>query len=202
MPLCRDNNGGLKKPCAKHARLHIEEMKNKSKKMTENIRKICLGAVFAALCAAATFVSVPLPFGYFNLGDVMVLTSAMLLGPFFGSISAGIGSAVADIIMGYAAYAPATFIIKGAVAIIFALLHKLSKKLFGGRLDVPAKLLCSVISESVMVGGYFAFEALVMGYGAGALASVPGNIMQALSCSLLFTLLSFLLRKTKLEKLF
>ncbi len=71
-------------------------------------------AVFAALVLAATMISVytPITEGYFNLGESMVYTAAILGGPYVGLIAGGIGSALADIILGYSHYAPGTLVIK------------------------------------------------------------------------------------------
>lgn len=140
-------------------------------------RRLCLTAVFAALTCAGTFVSVPLPFGYFNLGDIFVLCAAWLLGPLFGAAAAAVGSSLADILMGFAIYAPATFLIKGAIALIAALLFPCLDALL--HKSIPARVISAVCGEAVMVGGYFLFEALFLGYGTGAAASIPGNAMQA-----------------------
>ena len=87
-----------------------------------SVRALCLAALFAALSCIGTFISVPLPIGYFNLGDIFVLSGAFLLGAPFGAVAAGVGSALADIFMGFVIYAPATFVIKALVAACAALL--------------------------------------------------------------------------------
>ena len=65
-------------------------------------------ALFTALTTVATLViQVPSPMsGYVNLGDAMVLLSAWILGPVYGTAAAGIGSMLADLLSGYAYYAP------------------------------------------------------------------------------------------------
>ncbi|MCE4628268.1 MAG: ECF transporter S component [Desulfurococcales archaeon] len=87
-------------------------------------------AVFSALVLAATLVSVATPVtrGYFNLGESMVYTAAILGGPLVGAIAGAIGSSLADIILGYGYYAPGTFIIKGLEGfIVGALFLRLSR---------------------------------------------------------------------------
>ena len=56
---------------------------------------------------------IPATGGYINVGDVIIFTSAILFGPMVGALAGGIGSAVADILFGYPAFAPYTFVIKG-----------------------------------------------------------------------------------------
>ena len=84
-------------------------------------KNLALTALFIALCTLVTmFIRIPLPTsGYANLGDAMVLLAAWVLGPVYGALAAGLGSALADLI-GYPIYAPATFIIKFLVAFFAA----------------------------------------------------------------------------------
>ena len=72
------------------------------------LRTLILAAMFAALtCVATMIIHIPSPIGgYFNLGDCMVLLSAFVLGPVWGTAAGGIGSALADVICGYFIYAP------------------------------------------------------------------------------------------------
>ena len=61
------------------------------------LRTLILAAMFAALtCVATMIIHIPSPIGgYFNLGDCMVLLSAFVLGPVWGTAAGGIGSALA-----------------------------------------------------------------------------------------------------------
>ena len=58
------------------------------------LRTLILAAMFAALtCVATMIIHIPSPIGgYFNLGDCMVLLSAFVLGPVWGTAAGGIGS--------------------------------------------------------------------------------------------------------------
>lgn len=136
-------------------------------------------ALFVAIVCVGTFISVPLPIGYFNLGDAAVLLSAWLLGPIFGAIAAAVGSALADLLLGFVLYAPATAVIKGAMAVCA---YFLSAALGGAvrkkGLSLVPKAVGAVAGEIIMIGGYFLYEATVLGYKMGALASVPGNATQ------------------------
>jgi uncharacterized membrane protein len=78
------------------------------------LRKITSTAIFAALVFVATMViriTIPATGGYFNVGDSMIYVGALLYGPFVGGLAGGIGAALVDAI-GYAIFAPGTFIIK------------------------------------------------------------------------------------------
>jgi uncharacterized membrane protein len=79
-------------------------------------RRLSLAAISAALVCVATMVVsvyVPATNGYFNVGEVAVYSTALLFGPVIGAFAGGVGSMLADLLLGYPVYAPATFVIKG-----------------------------------------------------------------------------------------
>lgn len=87
---------------------------NPAKKFS-SIRLVTMG-LFTAIVTVVTMsfsVYVPATRGFFNIGDSMVFLSALLFGPFTGAFAGGVGSALADFLLGYSYYAPATLIIKG-----------------------------------------------------------------------------------------
>ena len=145
----------------------------------EKLHKRVLSALFAALtCVATMVIHIPSPLnGYVNAGDCFVLLSGWLLGPFYGFFAAGLGSGLADLFLGYTSYIPGTFLIKGLMALVACLLARGLTAASRGHVR-PARLLSSVAAETVMVLGYFAYAALLLGKGLGAAASVPGNIAQ------------------------
>jgi uncharacterized membrane protein len=88
---------------------------SKSSKNTLITKKLALVAIFTALVTVATVVLyIPLPVagGYFNLGEAMVYLAALLLGPYAGAFAGGIGAMLGDLLLGAAAYAPGTLVIK------------------------------------------------------------------------------------------
>ena len=143
---------------------------------TEKIQKLVWEGLFTALTTIATMiVQVPSPLGgYLNAGAAVVILSAFLLGSPWGALAAGLGSALADLLSGYAIYAPATLIIKALMALAAGAILRSAKK----KNALSMAVLGSLASEVIMIVGYFAYDALVMGYGLGALANVPGNCMQ------------------------
>lgn len=141
--------------------------------MNKRIIKLCIAAMLAAMICVATIIFViPIPLGgYVNLGDCFILAGSWILGPVYGFAAAAVGSAMADVFSGFVMYAPATFIIKGMMAVVAALL---AKKLKGAPHIVSA-----VAAEAVMVAGYYLTDAVFMGYGFAAAASgIAWNIVQ------------------------
>ncbi len=164
--------------------------------MQNKTQKIVLAALLASLtCVATMIIKIPSPLkGYLNLGDCVVLLAGWILSPAYGFLTAGIGSALADIFSGYALYAPATFVIKGLMAItaffLYKLLHTKIRKL-------PARIVSGSISEIIMVLGYFLFEGPMYGFIASAV-NIPANAMQGVAGLILGLLLVNIFEKGKI----
>ena len=145
--------------------------------MNNNLKKLILAALFAALsCVATMSIRIPTPGtgGYIHPGDAIVILSGVILGPVWGFFAGGIGSALSDLIGGYFIYVPITFVIKGLVALAAGLLYQKVGKSQKSR--YAAVVLGGVADIILVAGGYFVCEYFI--YGAGATASIPANIIQ------------------------
>lgn len=161
------------------------------------LRKMITAAVLTALVAAGTAViSIPLPTGYVHLGDGLVLLAGFLLGPIWGAAAAGLGSALADLFLGYALYAPGTFVVKALTAAVCALLCGALSRIVKNPI-IPL-VGGAVAGALVMVGGYLIYESVILGVGAAAVASVPGNLTQGAVGAVVFCLLAALFRKRRI----
>ena len=147
-----------------------------NEKNRKNLRRIAYAGVLAGLIFIGTELHIPTAIGHINLGDLVILVSAYILGP-FAFVPAAIGSTLADLLAGYPQYAIATFLIKGIMGFVAGLLLKRNRE---GKASLGRKLTASFIAEVIMVAGYFAFESLPFMYGvAAALGSVIPNGIQA-----------------------
>ncbi len=151
-----------------------------------NTKKITLTALFAALtCVATMIIKVPTPGteGYIHLGDSLVILSGIVLGPLYGALAAGIGSAMSDLIGGYFMYVPITFIVKGVIGLTVALIYRHLPASFNSTVKC---IICGIDATVIVAAGYLFFELFM--YGAGAVASVPANIVQGISGLVISTL--------------
>ncbi len=162
--------------------------------MANKTKKIVFSALFAALtCVATMVIKIPSPLsGYVNLGDSVVLTCGFMLGPVYGFFAAAIGSALADVFSGYLVYAPATFIIKGVMALIAYGLHKKFKK------ETVGLIISAVIAELFMCAGYYVFEGFMYGFGA-SLVNIPPNMVQGLFGIIVGFLLLNIFKKSNIQ---
>lgn len=154
---------------------------------------LAISGMMAAMVFVATyFLKLPIPMssGYVHLGDAFILLGAGLLGP-ISIAAAALGSALADLLLGYTVYIIPTILCKGLTAYIAVLaLRRHNFWLQAGML---------VLAECCMAAGYFLFEAAFLGMGfAGAWANVAGNLVQGASGVIIALVLLPILKRVKL----
>ncbi len=142
---------------------------------SKNVKKLVYHSALAAMIIVATAflkITVPLYGGYIHMGDGFIFAAAYLLGP-MAFIPAAIGSCIADFILGYALYAPATFVIKGLMGLFAGFALKGSKKL-------ARNLVVYILAEIIMIAGYFFYELLIYDGITPALLGIAYNGIQGL----------------------
>ena len=100
---------------------------------SDNVRKLALAALFAALSYIGFQVfRFDIPVGTektaFHLGNTFVVLGALFIGGAMGGAAGSVGLTIADLTSGYATSAPKTFILKLLIGIIAGLVaHKVFK---------------------------------------------------------------------------
>ncbi len=142
-------------------------------------RKLVLSGLFAALICVVTWsIRIPVPLAwngaYINAGDSIIYVAGVILGGPWAALSAGIGSAIADLLCGAASYAPGTLVIKALMGLVvgFAAHQKPHWSRY---------LVFMVLSSLVMVVGYTLYEFFVFaGMNVAVVsASILPNLLQA-----------------------
>lgn len=130
-------------------------------------------------CLVTLFVRIPLPSrGYFNVGDVAVVFGGLVLGlmqprqgVYWALGAVGLGSALADVLGGFAVFAPLTFAAKGAEGAVAA---------WAASYHGTIRWIMLGLGGLTMMGIYFGGEALMPNIGLqGAVAELVPNAIQA-----------------------
>ena len=132
--------------------------------MNSNLKKIIMTALFAALaCVATMSIRIPTPGtgGYIHPGDAIVILAGIILGPVYGMLAGGIGSALSDLIGGYFVYVPITFVIKGLIALFSGLVYQKIAK--DSKSRYVAVLLGGLLKIKQITGVYFICELFLNG---------------------------------------
>lgn len=127
----------------------------------------------AVVTITTLFLRIPTPTGgYFNFGDVAVVFCGLLLGKRGGLVAGGMGSAIADVLSGYAMFAPLTFIAKGIEGFVCGIAK--------GKKGFLYNFLPLIGSLSIILS-YFLGECIMPQIGfASAVAELPANSLQAI----------------------
>lgn len=120
-------------------------------------KKIAYTGVFTAVIAVLTMGAIPIPGGgYIHIGDSVIFLCCFIMPLPFAIIAAGIGSCLADLILGYTFYAIPTLIIKSIMALVAGLFIAKTDRIF---VIISGLILASL----VMQGGYFLVNMLLLG---------------------------------------
>lgn len=177
--------------------------------INSSTKKIALNGLMIALVFLATYiVQIPIASGYVNLGDSMIMITAIILGRSSGMISGAIGSCLADMAGGYFIYAPVTFIVKGIEGLVVALIayRKTNGINDSKKGSYIVRLVGVAAGALVMVAGYFFAESFLLGFfGSGfgtatAIKDVLPNLMQGAVTAVIGYGISALLIKTGVKK--
>lgn len=157
-------------------------MKNKDKTTI-----LVITALMTALVLICTLL-LRIPCGpdcYIHLGDAVIFVAVLILPRRYACFAGSVGAALADLMGGFAFWAPWTFFIKLLMVLVFGAFVDKSRKLEDA--DKEAKALAGipymeltglVLACIIGVGGYFVSEMILFGQWVGALACVGFNTLQ------------------------
>lgn len=154
------------------------------------LRTIALMAVLTAGSAILTiYFMVPYSIGYFNLGDVLVMSFGVLFTPGL-ALLAGIGPMIGDFALGYGPFAPFTLVIKGLEAVLVGVLYRL----------LPKKLkIVAFLAGGLFMALSYGFAYAFIGNNFGVFFSyiLPDSIQGVVSGVLAFAIAPLLLQLKK-----
>lgn len=164
-------------------------------------KDVCLQGLMIALVTVSTMVfQVPVSAtqGYIHLGDSMILLISIFFGWRYGMVAGGVGSALADLLSGYAHWVPFTLIIKGLMGLIIGKVADYAGK--EGSFFRLRNLLGSVLGLAWMIVGYFLGGAVLKSSFLVAATSIPENTIQAAAGLVIFLVVGYAFSKAHITK--
>jgi uncharacterized membrane protein len=143
-------------------------------------RDIVTSALLISLVFIFTrFINIRLPIsingGLIHTGNVMLFLSAIVFGRKKGAIAGAFGMGLFDIVSGWAAWSPFTFIIRGAMGyIVGTISYSRGKEGKSFWLNLAGILISSIL----MIAGYYLTEVILYGNWIAPVTSIPGNVIQ------------------------
>ena len=130
-----------------------------------------MGALIFVLTALAR-IPIPATGGYVHLGDAAITFTAYAFGPWVAMVAGGMGTALADI-LGYPQWAIFSLLVHGLQGMAMGWIVR-------KRINAVTVLLSVVIGAVIVVAGYFAAGAFLVGVGPASLELIP-NTLQGIS---------------------
>lgn len=178
--------------CLKNVWVHLGGVKLESKSITtKSLVFTALSIALVAVCTIMVRIYIPATTGYVNFGDIMIFAVAITLGKKKGAIAGGLGSCLADILVGAMIFAPGTLIIKGIEGFLCGLLYEKISKRFK---NILAICISCIIAGAFMVFAYFIYELIIFSLE-GAMGGLPGNIVQGIVSVVAAVPISMVFRK-------
>ena len=158
-----------------------------------HIKLICLTGIFSALVVVVTaFLHIPTYNGYVHCGDGFIFIAASIL-PMPYAIAVGVlGAMLADLVTGYAIWAPGSMIIKGLLALLFTCK--------ANKIITKRNLIMLLPAALISAAGYYLYEVLITGSFLASLSGIPGSLIQALTSSIIYVALGTAMDKYNLKK--
>ena len=155
-------------------------------------KNLCFTAIIMALVFVVTrFIQIPIPLGYFNVGNCVIMLSCLIVPSPYGIIAGSFGSALADL-TSYPAYTVPTLIIKFLFPLVF---YKLSKTKAG---KIPAELVAAAVSTLIPFVGYTITGGIIYGNIITGLAQAPGLFLEYIANLIIFAALYKPVKKIRL----
>jgi uncharacterized membrane protein len=143
-----------------------------------NPLSLSITAIFTALaCVVTMVIAFPIPAtnGFINIGDAIVMLTGLMFGPIIGCIAGGVGSALADVFLGYYIYAPATLIIKGLEGFVVGMIANPKDNYSKPNLR---DIIAVVVGGLIMVFGYFIYETILYGVPSALYETILNGVIQ------------------------
>lgn len=150
------------------------------KRRPNGVRELTINGLLIAMVFVSTmFINIRLPIsingGLIHLGNVVLFTIAILYGKRKGAIAGAFGMGLFDILSGWTAWAPFTFIVRGVMGYLIGSISHSNGK--GGK-NMVLNFIAILIASLWMIGGYYLTEVLLYGNWLTPATSIPGNITQ------------------------
>lgn len=152
--------------------------------MNKQVKYICFSSLFAALIFVVTrFIQIPIPLGYLNFGNCIILLCCCLLPCRYAAAASALGSALADL-TSFPLYTVPTLIIKSVFPLVFFALMKLKIKN-----DYARHITAAAVSTLIPLAGYTVAGMILYGGFAAGITQIPGLVTEYVANLVIFSIM-------------
>ncbi|MBC7292969.1 MAG: ECF transporter S component, partial [Thermoleophilia bacterium] len=171
-----------------------------------NVKTLSLMGMTTALVTVATlYLKIPGPTGFYHMGDGLIYSAALAFGPLVAVPAAAVGSALADVLGGYAVWAPWSLVIKGVTAWLVSFLGARRENAPCGKTQKAwpgiltdghrAKMILAMLAGAAVTVIGYSIATLVMWDARAALVELLGNVLQTVTGVIIGVFLTPILKR-------
>lgn len=167
--------------------------------MDEKTKELTMTGLLIALVTVATMmITIPVPAteGFIHAGDGVIFFIAVFFGRKKGALAAGMGSALADLLLGYSMWILPTLIVKTIMGYLVGYIAGKGTRPHIGILDIIAVSVGAIW----MASGYLVAGSFIKGSLSVALTGLPWDLVQGFGGVALFIPVALAIGKTQLFK--
>ena len=157
------------------------------------------GLLISLVFLSTKFINIKLPIsingGLIHIGSSMLFMSSIVFGKKKGAAAGAFGMGLFDIVSGWAAWAPFTFVIRWVMGYLVGWISNAGER--NGR-NFFWNLAAVLTGSMWMLIGYFFAEVVIYGNWIKPFTSIPGNIVQIVVGALIGLPAAAVLKRTKL----
>jgi len=140
-------------------------------------KEVTLNGLLIALVFVSTYlIQIRLPVsmngGLVHMGNVALFTVALVFGKRKGAMAGAFGMGLFDLVSGWVAWAPFTFVVRGVMGYLIGRFSEGFEKAWW---KAPAAV---VLGGIWMLAGYYVTEGILYGNWIAPVTSIPGNLTQ------------------------
>ena len=151
-------------------------MKNK------RIKLIALSGIFAAFIFILTaYIHIPSHNGYTHVGDAFIYLAATMLPMPYAICASVIGAMLADVLSGFAIWAPATILIKALIVLLYTSKNE--------KIICKRNIFALIFAGIITFLGYYLYEAIFISNFIVALLGIVGYLTQSILSAIVFVII-------------
>lgn len=140
------------------------------------------GLMMAMVFVITRFIQIPIPLGYFNIGNSVILLMCLIVPSPYSIIAASVGSAFADLVS-YPIYTVPTLLIKALMPFLFyVILNAFKGKKFG-------VVVATAVSTLIPLFGYTITGGIIYNDIVAGIAQFPGLFLEYVANLIIITVL-------------
>ncbi len=149
---------------------------------SSKIKTLTLAGLFAAIIYITTaYLHIPSHTGFTHVGDAFIYLAASIFPLPYALLASVLGAMLADVLTGFAIWAPASMIIKALVVVLFTNKNK--------KIVCKRNLFALIISGVITLLGYYLYDAIFISNFIVALSGILGYIIQSVLSGILFAII-------------